>query len=416
MRTLTVRMLEPCHLKKPGETPHPEFRPGGTRIASPTFRDYLNTIKALFKHHASPTNFPGLISFNPSSHRQINTPQMHILGIQNGSQNGNSSILLKAALLSAQKADPTITTSYIHIQSVSIPRNPVPLPAAASTNTGIVPTSNNIPSPIYPVPDDREAVRNAILDANALIFSSAVYSHQPPGALKAVLDTILGPFADASMAHRFAAGQARGDERYADAKFDPRLLRHRVVGFMAVAGSPFLSQITMALPTLHQMPYCLHAKVVDQIVFRGFAVPGAVLLDEAKTVRRAEVLGRNVVSQMGKSFDEAVFLGERREGDCPFCHLSTIEVDYTRGNEIGCITCGHRGRLVVGDDGRIGPKWDEGEKESCITMAGKEKHQDDIMGAVAGELKKIETVKEKKEEWDRVSIPRAQIPSLDAKL
>lgn len=265
-------------------------------------------------------------------------------------------------------------------------------------------------------------MRDAILDADAIIFGSAVYSHQPPGALKAVIDTILGPFADASMARRIADGQKHGDPAYADAKFDSRMLKHRVVGFMAVAGSPFSSQITMALPTLHQIPYCLHAKVVDQVVFRGYAVPGSILLDEENTIARAEGLGRNVASQMGKSFDDAVYLGERNESDCPYCHLSKIEIDYTQSNEIGCITCGHRGKLVVvGVDGKVGaqgvrivPKWDEGEKESCITFVGKEKHTHDIMGAVAKELKSIGRIQEKKGKWDGIEIPRVQMPSLES--
>lgn len=157
-----------------------------------------------------------------------------------------------------------------------------------------------------------------MLDADAIIFGSAVYSHQPPDALNAVIDTILGPFADTSMAHRISQGKKKNDPTFTDAKFDSRMLKQRVVGFMAVAGSPFSSKITMALPTLHQIPYCLHAKVVDQIESRGYAVPGSILLDEKNTAARAERLGRNVASQMGESFDNAVYLGERNETDCPY--------------------------------------------------------------------------------------------------
>lgn len=339
---------------------------------------------------------------------------MHILGLCNGSINGNSEILLKAALLSAKKADPTITTSWVHTPSASVPRNARPLPPAAA-GKGVVPSSEGPPI-TYSVPDDRDAVRNAILDADALIFATPTYSHQPPGALKALTDTILGPFADAAMARRISEGKKAGDPEYADAKFDERLFKPRVVGFIVLSGSPLSGQITMALPTLHQIPYCLHAKVVDQVVFSGYTLPGSVLLDETNTILRAEKLGQNIASQIGKKFEDAVYLGKRNESDCPYCHLSKIEIDYTEKNEVGCITCGHRGRLVAGSDGRIRPVWDEDGIYSCITFKGKDKHLDDIMGQVAREKKVIGSIQGKKAEWEKVVIDRAPMPSLVANL
>jgi multimeric flavodoxin WrbA len=339
---------------------------------------------------------------------------MHILGLCNGSINGNSEILLKAALLAAKRADSSITLSWIHTPSASVPRNARPLSPAAA-GKGVVPSSDGPPI-TYTVPDDRDAVRNAILDADALIFATPTYSHQPPGALKALTDTILGPFADAAMAKRIDEGRKAGNSEYQNATFDERLLKPRVVGFIATAGSTLSSQITMALPTLHQIPYCLHAKVVDQHVFQGYAIPGSVLLDEANTISRAEKLGENVASQMGKAYDDAQYLGPTNENDCPYCHLSKIDIDYTQENDVGCITCGHRGKLVVGNDGRIKPIWDVNGEHSCITLEGKHKHLDDIMGKVAEEVSVIGSVQAKKAEWGRIEIQRASMPSLGAKL
>jgi multimeric flavodoxin WrbA len=337
-----------------------------------------------------------------------------MLGLCNGSINGNSEILLKAALLAAKRADPSITISWIHTPSASVPRNARPL-APAAAGKGVVPSSDGPPM-VYPVLDDRDAVRNAILDADALIFATPTYSHQPPGALKALTDTILGPFADAAMAVRIDEGRKSGDPEYQGAKFDERLLKPRVVGFIATSGSPLSGQITMALPTLHQIPYCLHAKVVDQHVFQGFAIPGSVLLDEENTIPRAEKLGKNVLSQMGKSFDDAQYLGPAHENDCPYCHLSKIEIDYTQKNDVGCITCGHRGKLVVGSNGAIKPVWDVDGTHSCITFSGKVKHLDDIMGKVAEEIAVVGSIQAKKAQWDKIDIPRAPMPSLSAKL
>src|SRR5262245_19961601 len=119
---------------------------------------------------------------------------MHILGIANGSQGGNSEILLKAALRAATTANSSISTSWIHAPSVSIPRNPKPLSGAQDISLGVNSDLHSANGNVhYDIPDDRASVLNAILDADALIFATAVYSHQPAGFLKAVVDRIMGP-------------------------------------------------------------------------------------------------------------------------------------------------------------------------------------------------------------------------------
>ncbi|KAJ5547311.1 hypothetical protein N7494_004896 [Penicillium frequentans] len=127
---------------------------------------------------------------------------MHILGLCNGSLNDNSEILLKAALKAAVNEHFNTTVSWMHVPSVAIPRHHQP------DNT-IIPDRNDAGRQRQDAaePDDREAAYNAIMDADALIIATTVYSHQSPGALNALADAILGPYADVSNAHRIKALQ-----------------------------------------------------------------------------------------------------------------------------------------------------------------------------------------------------------------
>lgn len=333
---------------------------------------------------------------------------MHILGLANGSVQGNSEILLKVALMAAREADPSITVSWVHVPSVSIPRNPRPMEAQMDISLGTIDSMRAGDDRDY-VADDRGAVLDAILDADAIIISSPTYSHQVPGAIKALFDRIGGPYIDASFPRIVRQGQAAGNPKYANIKFDPRLQNPRVVGFMAFGGSKSADQFTMALPSLHVLVYPLHAKVVDQFIGYGVGARGAILLHPA-LMERAKQLGRNVVSQMGKAFDDAQYLGPKDEFSCPNCHLSKLEL-LGKYNTIGCTTCGTQGKLVILADGRIRPDWESNSVWSSITMEGKLKHAREIGEWGMEEQPKLKSIEQEKQLWLDLDIPRVSLPS-----
>ncbi|KAF9695967.1 hypothetical protein EKO04_006212 [Ascochyta lentis] len=347
---------------------------------------------------------------------------MHILGLANGSIGGNSTILLKAALRAAKASNAETTTSWIHIPSLSYPPNAGPLEHAPDVSMGTNLGNNNhgaaspsssssTSSHDTSIPDDRSTLYESIMRADALLFSSAVYSHQPAGSLKAALDKILGPYTDPAFASRILEGQARGDAKFMKMHVDARVLRPRVAGFLVVGGSTTPDQFTMALPTLHLFAYGLHVKVVDQHVVMSCANPGAVVhAQEGGVLRRAEEMGRRVASQMGRGFDEAKYLGPVVEGGCPHCHLA--KYDFFGGSEMkmGCVVCGNTGRFVVGD-GKVKVQWDEDSDYCCITWRGKQKHIDDIFKNGSAEWKGLQGSKEKLQEWRELDMGRVQLPS-----
>ncbi|KAJ4989587.1 hypothetical protein SVAN01_04964 [Stagonosporopsis vannaccii] len=337
---------------------------------------------------------------------------MHILGLANGSVGGNSTILLKAALQSAKNYSPHTTTSWIHVPSLSYPPNAGPMDHAQDvsmgTNTGN--NSNGSLADSENIEDDRKILYEEIMNADALIFSTAVYSHQPAGSLKAVLDRILGPYTDPTFASRILAGQRANDPKFASMKVDKRILKPRVCGFLAIGGSTTPDQFTMALPTLHLFAYSLHAKVVDQEVIMGCANPGAVLsTQDGAVMRRTEELGRRIASQIGKGFDEAQYLGPVPEGACPQCHLA--KYDFFGGEEmrLGCVVCGNTGRFVIKNI-KVEVKWDENSEYCCISWKGKEKHLDDIFKNGSGEWKGLHGNKEQLQKWRELDLGMVTLP------
>lgn len=334
---------------------------------------------------------------------------MHILGLCNGSIQGNSEILLKAALNAAVASNPSITVSWIHIPSVHIPRNAKPI----RVERDIIPDQSNefVRTEGHGQPDDRAVVYNAIMDADALIITTPVYSHQPAGTLKALADSILGPYADVSEAYRTLERKKAGDRSVKDQDIDPRQLKARVAGFIAIGGSSreFPEQWTMALPSMHLVTYPIHARVIDQVVIPGFAHAGSVLTDPEHTIERAQELGERVASQIGKAFDDAKYLGPEEPGSCPYCHL--LKVEYGEGNSVRCIVCGAQGKLVIRANGDIRPIWEEDSNISALTLKGKQKHRDDIVRKLDAERLVLPGIAAQLEQWRNIQIPHVQLPS-----
>jgi multimeric flavodoxin WrbA len=183
---------------------------------------------------------------------------MHILGISLGSPNGNSEILLKAALQSATSTSPIVTASLISLHTLSLPSAPLAKP-------------NSSPASHL---DDRPFLLTSILDADALIISSPIYTRQPPGIWKTFTDTAMGPFIDAVFVANAIEIKKTGREFVPGWTPDQRVLKPRVVGLIAQGGAITSEWGTLALPGLQQSVFSLHAKVVDQVLIRGQGFPG----------------------------------------------------------------------------------------------------------------------------------------------
>jgi multimeric flavodoxin WrbA len=267
-----------------------------------------------------------------------------VLGLSAGASGGSAEILLTAALRAAR---------------------------AAGTRAELV-RLNDLDLPATDDPGDVWWLWERLVECDGLIVATPIMSRTVAARLKLLVDRLLGPNADAAIIEHLVAVKAAGGEPAVPFRVDERVLKPRVAGFLAVGGSLTPQWKTLALPLLHTTTFSMHIAVVDQVVFGGAGTPRSIVLDDA-ALARAERLGANVASQLGRAFEEARYLGE--PGLCPLCHLNVVVLD---GREISCATCGARG--VLRPDATV--DWTDVDS-SVITMAEKRAHAQEIQETAA---------------------------------
>jgi len=260
-------------------------------------------------------------------------------GLGCGQPRGSAEILLKAALRAAEESGADV--ELVRLEELRIPSGPD-----------------------APEPDDAWWLWDRLVECDGLIVSTPIISRTVAARLKLLADRLLGPNADAAIIEELAAVKRAGGEPAVPFRVDERVLKPRVAGFIAVGGSLTSQWKTLTLPILHTTTFSMHTAVVDQVQFEGAGTPRSIVLDPA-ALDRAALLGRNVATQLGRSFDEAEYRGDE-PGLCPLCHLDVIVL---RGRDVECATCGARGEL----DGEGGVRWTD-LTCSVISMDEKRAH------------------------------------------
>jgi multimeric flavodoxin WrbA len=222
------------------------------------------------------------------------------------------------------------------------------------------------PDPIEP--DDSGWFWEQLMEADGLIVSAPIHSRTIPARVKLLIDLLLGPNADRAIVEKLTAARAAGEEPAVPFRVDPRVLRPRVGGFIAVGGALTPQWKGLMLPAMHILTFSMQTAVVDQFVISGAGTPRSVVLDEDALARAAQ-LGRAVAAQLGRSFDEAEYVGP--PGLCPLCHLDVVAL---AGRAVTCATCGAQGRLA--DDFSI--EWTDLDT-SVVSLAEKRAHYDEIL-------------------------------------
>jgi multimeric flavodoxin WrbA len=265
-----------------------------------------------------------------------------LLGLSAGNPGGSVEIVLKEALMAAEAAGAEV--ELVRLDDL------------------------DLEAPAGKIPDDAWWFWERLMDADGLVAAAPIISRTIPGRLKVLIDLLLGPNADRAIVEKLAAVRASGQEPQVPFRLDERVLRPRVAGFIAVGGSLTEQWKGLALPAMHILTFSMHTAVVDQIVLRGAGTPQSVVLD-AEALERSAALGANVAAQLGRTFDEAEYVGP--PGLCPLCHLDAITLT---GRDVRCATCGATGHLE--DD--LSVRW-TGLDTSVISMAEKRAHYDEIL-------------------------------------
>jgi multimeric flavodoxin WrbA len=284
---------------------------------------------------------------------------VQLLGVSAGSPDGSVEIVLKEALQAAEAEGAEV--ELVRLEELRLPSGPDPAE-----------------------PDDAWWFWERLMAADGLVVCSPIVSRTVTGRLKLLMDRLLGPNADRAIVQRLIALREAGDEPVVPFRLDERVLRPRVAGFIAVGGSLTPQWKTLTLPVMHTFTFSLQAAVVDQIVIAGAGTPQSVVLDAEALARSAE-LGRHVARQLGRSFEEAEYVGP--PGLCPLCHLDVVSL---QGRAVACATCGARGRLE--DD--LSVTWTELDT-SVISMAERQDHYDEILETAQRHGKLREEITEK---------------------
>jgi multimeric flavodoxin WrbA len=289
-----------------------------------------------------------------------------LLGIGCGQISGSAEILLKAALQAAEAEGAAV--ELVRLEELRLGGDP----------------------------DDAWWLWDKLVECDALIVSTPIISRTVAARLKLVADRLLGPNADAAIIEALVAARRAGQDPGVPFRVDERVLKPRVAGFIAVGGSLTSQWKTLALPILHTVTFSMHMAVVDQVQFEGAGTPRSIVL-QPDAIARAEQLGRNVASQIGRTFEEAEYRGA--EGLCPMCHLDVVTL---RGSDVECATCGARGVLEGG-----GVRWTDLDT-SVISMTEKRNHFAEIRDTAerhAEQREAIEAAAREYDGFDRVTRP-----------
>jgi multimeric flavodoxin WrbA len=300
-----------------------------------------------------------------------------VLGLSAGNNGGSAEILLKAALRAAEDAGADV--SLVRIDDLDLSLGP-----AAHA-------------------DDASWFWDQLMESDALIVSTPIYTRTIPGKLRLLGDKISGPQADVAFTSEILRMRAAGENIPVQFPIDERVLRPRVAGFIAVGGSLPSFWKTLALPLLHTLTASMQAAVVDQVQFAGAGSPSSIVLDP-EALERAAQLGRNVADQLGREYEDAEYHGP--EGACPVCHLDVIVL--MPDGTIECATCGAAGILAVKDGAVTTEFGAEGQAQSILSRGEKLAHFVEVQETAARHAllrPTIDALASEYQEWDRTVRP-----------
>jgi multimeric flavodoxin WrbA len=287
---------------------------------------------------------------------------MRLLGVSAGAAGGSAEILLKAALMAAESDGCDV--AWLRLDDMRISTGPT----------------------LEPADDDCRWFWEQVMAADAVVYSSPIYSRTTAGKLRLLTDRVFGPHADVGFVELLLEQERAGRPIEVPFSPDERVLRHRPAAFIVTGGALTPQWNTLALPLMHSLAFSMRSAVVDQVAFRGAGTPSSIVLFP-EAIERARLLGARVAGQAGRSYEEMEYLGE--PGLCPLCHLNVVDIN---GTDVECATCGAAGRLEVAD-GVARVVFDPaGLDASVISMAEKRSHSEEILSTAAAHAARADEV------------------------
>jgi hypothetical protein len=103
---------------------------------------------------------------------------------------------------------------------------------------------------------------------------------------------------------------------------------------------------------------------------------------DAELIKRANQMGRNVVSAYGKKREDMEWMGDD-EGVCPLCHNKLLTVNGT--TTVECPICGMSGKLSIVDGDKIKVDFPPEQIElSRLRFGGVQDHHEELTNIMKG--------------------------------
>jgi multimeric flavodoxin WrbA len=247
-----------------------------------------------------------------------------IIGLSCGRKKGNSEILLKEALMSAEKIDPGISTEIIRAMDLRIK------PCKGCQACGGPGKESKDMKCIIKDDDVEWILEKTMVEDAALIISFPVYHLQVNAHLKMITDR---------MNHIFVR--------------DMNVLKKNRIGALISVGGSGPDWTSLALLTANI--FLLHTRIlVDQMQVTRAPLPGDVLaMDSA--LESARKLGQNVARSLLLPVEQVKYLGEESDVACPVCHCNLLHIpDHLP--QVYCPVCWVRGELLSAGS-KMSVKW-----------------------------------------------------------
>lgn len=275
---------------------------------------------------------------------------MKILGISGGMRNGSNDGMCIEALMGAKEMGAEV--EFIQLQNLHIEH--------CTGCTACVQSVLGGRGGKCVLKDDFDWLLDKMLDADGIVFSTPIFEKGATGLFHTITDRF-GPRMDRG---NNIIGTKIAEETGGTAP-DPRILKDKVISFMSVGGSDWVTRTQCDAGMLALTPMW---KVIDNEVF-----PWALsILVEDERVARAHQIGRNI-AEAAKNIEHAQYQGDA--GVCPHCHSRNFHLQD--GKAICCL-CGLEGKIEV-VDGKYQFIFPEDTlPHAHDTISGKFIHGDDI--------------------------------------
>ncbi|MCR5778210.1 MAG: flavodoxin family protein [Lachnospiraceae bacterium] len=306
---------------------------------------------------------------------------MKILGISFGRKNQRCDIMLKEALMAAEKAGAeveffnTMTMNITHCHACDY--------CSRMRDKGEVEIR-------CAFKDDYQKLEEAFYECDGVIIAAPVYAVGIVGQFKNFLDRLCPSHDRAALIE-----ENKKREREGRPLLDERYFKDRFSAYISVGGAQTHNWVAFGLPMLHLFDFSFCMKSVGHVDAFDQGRTGSPLLDR-DLLDRCASLGTAVAEAIGKPYDEVDTWAGDDDGVCPVCHNKLLSFNGT--TKVECPICGIWGDLSI-EDGKVSVAWSVAEKQRARnTIPGIYEHYNEIQNMIKVCVPKLVTNKKKLDE------------------